>query len=35
MCGFSDQSHFTRHFKNSMGVTPGDYLRAIKPGASR
>ncbi|KQN64056.1 MULTISPECIES: AraC family transcriptional regulator [unclassified Erwinia] len=27
-CGFSDQSHFTRHFKNSIGITPGDYVQA-------
>jgi AraC-like DNA-binding protein len=23
---FTDQSHFTRHFKRIMGVTPGQYL---------
>lgn len=25
-CGFSDQSHFNRHFKRAMGVTPFQYL---------
>ncbi|MEO0540489.1 MAG: AraC family transcriptional regulator [Cyanobacteria bacterium P01_A01_bin.105] len=25
--GFADQSHFTRHFKRSVGVTPGQYGR--------
>jgi len=25
--GFADQSHFTRHFKRSVGVTPGQYRR--------
>jgi AraC-like DNA-binding protein len=24
--GFADQSHFTRHFKRSVGVTPGKFL---------
>ncbi|MEM0979910.1 MAG: AraC family transcriptional regulator [Cyanobacteria bacterium P01_H01_bin.58] len=24
--GFADQSHFTRHFKRFMGVTPGQYV---------
>ena len=24
--GFSDQSHLTRHFKQIVGVTPGQYL---------
>lgn len=26
-CGFADQSHMTRRFKQVMGVTPGQYLR--------
>ncbi|MDE2166556.1 MAG: helix-turn-helix transcriptional regulator [Alphaproteobacteria bacterium] len=26
-CGFSDQSHFTRHFKRILNVTPGQYAR--------
>jgi len=26
-CGFSDQSHFTRHFKRLNGVTPVQYAR--------
>ena len=28
--GFSDQSHFTRHFKRIMHVTPGEYSRAAR-----
>ncbi len=24
--GFADQSHLTRHFKRSLGVTPGQYI---------
>ncbi|WP_216093363.1 helix-turn-helix transcriptional regulator, partial [Klebsiella variicola] len=24
-CGFSDQSHFNRHFKRAIGVTPSQY----------
>ncbi|TWT50943.1 HTH-type transcriptional activator Btr [Rubripirellula amarantea] len=27
--GFTDQSHFTRHFKRLIGVPPGTYSRAI------
>jgi AraC-like DNA-binding protein len=27
--GFADQSHFTRRFKQVMGVTPGQYARAV------
>lgn len=29
-CGFVDQSHFTRVFKNTVGVTPGQYQKSIK-----
>jgi len=27
--GFHDQSHFHRHFKRAMGVTPGIYSKAV------
>lgn len=30
--GYSDQSHFTRRFKGSFGLTPKAWLRAIAPG---
>ena len=26
-CGFSDQSHFNRHFKKAMGTTPTQYMQ--------
>ena len=26
-CGFHDQSHLNRHFKRTMGVTPGQYAK--------
>ena len=29
-CGFSDQSHFTRHFTRAVGVSPGTWRRAFK-----
>ena len=28
-CGFSDQSHLTRHFKRIVGVSPGAWRRAL------
>jgi len=28
--GFTDQSHLHRHFKKTIGVTPGQYARACK-----
>ncbi|MDF1748801.1 MAG: AraC family transcriptional regulator [Alphaproteobacteria bacterium] len=28
-CGFYDQAHMTRHFKGTMGVTPGKYRAAF------
>lgn len=30
LCGFSDQSHFHRHFKNAMGFTPGEYAHSAR-----
>jgi AraC-like DNA-binding protein len=24
-CGFADQSHMTRHFKNAYGLSPGRW----------
>ncbi|MDJ0893853.1 MAG: AraC family transcriptional regulator [Alphaproteobacteria bacterium] len=29
-CGFYDQSHFSRTFKGRVGVSPGQYARAIR-----
>ena len=28
-CGFADQSHLNRHFKNTYGLTPKGWLRSI------
>lgn len=28
-CGFTDQSHLTRHFKKTLGVTPGRFARDV------
>ena len=33
--GFADQSHFARHFKKVMGVTPGTYCEAMNLNADR
>lgn len=32
-CGFADQSHFSRRFKGSVGLSPGAWLRQMKPSA--
>jgi AraC-like DNA-binding protein len=29
VCGFHDQSHLSRHFKRTMGLTPGQYAKEI------
>ena len=29
-CGFSDQSHFNRHFKRVFGLTPGQYRNSVQ-----
>ena len=28
--GFTDQSHLTKHFKRTVGVTPGQYIKGYK-----
>lgn len=33
-CGFSDQSHLTRVFKQAIGVPPGVYQRAVRQRAA-
>jgi AraC-like DNA-binding protein len=30
LVGFADQSHFTKHFKRSVGVPPGVYMQSSK-----
>jgi AraC-like DNA-binding protein len=34
-CGFSDQSHMTRAFKQVVGIPPGQYARALRATALR
>ncbi|WP_432468149.1 AraC family transcriptional regulator [Agarivorans sp. Z349TD_8] len=29
-CGFHDQSHFHRHFKRALGVSPGRYAKEVQ-----
>jgi AraC family transcriptional regulator len=29
-CGFSDQSHFTRYFSASVGISPGAWRRTVR-----
>ncbi|UXI03809.1 AraC family transcriptional regulator [Photobacterium sp. TY1-4] len=29
--GFHDQSHFHRHFKKAMGITPGQFAKQVHP----
>ncbi|WP_235432618.1 AraC family transcriptional regulator [Pragia fontium] len=31
LLGFHDQSHFHRHFKKSMGITPKEYVKNLLP----
>jgi AraC-like DNA-binding protein len=33
--GFADQSHLHRHFRRSLGITPGEYLRRFHPAGGR
>jgi transcriptional regulator GlxA family with amidase domain len=29
LCGFSDQSHFTKQFKYAINLTPGEFRRLL------
>jgi AraC-like DNA-binding protein len=33
--GFVDQSHFNRHFKRTVGVTPTQYAASVAPSKGR
>lgn len=33
--GYADQSHLTRRFKRFLGITPGQYARAVRPSTGR
>ena len=33
LCGYADQSHFTREFRRRSGMTPGDYRRDFRAAA--
>lgn len=35
LTGFADQSHFTKRFKGSVGLTPGVWLREMQQGAAQ
>jgi AraC-like DNA-binding protein len=32
LCGFADQSHFTRQFKSAFGLTPGQWWAMVRAG---
>lgn len=33
--GFADQSHFHRRFKGAFGLTPGQFVRSVRPDGAR
>lgn len=35
VCGYADQSAFTRQFRRTTGLTPGEYRRAFRPPADQ